>query len=169
MIIGHGVNAAGRPSKRPRRGCILRTGRTKVVYLSAHTPRRVPVSRRIAVNPTETGEVHTFNRRSYDFKRKVKQCTRTERPTRYYIIDFGLSRAFSAGEELVAPVSFASGGDRPVPEYKDPSRAVSNPFAIDIYCLGNFIREWFMDVRLLVSCTQSVLTCNRRRVAAWNS
>ena len=61
MIIGHGVNAAGRPSKRPRRGCILRTGRTKVVYLSAHTPRRVPVSRRIAVNPTETGEVHTFN------------------------------------------------------------------------------------------------------------
>ena len=61
MIIGHGVKAAGRPSKRPRRGCILRTGRTKVVYLSAHTPRRVPVSRRIAVNPTEPREVQTVN------------------------------------------------------------------------------------------------------------
>lgn len=105
--------------------------------------------------------------RSYDFKRRVKQRTRTERPTRYYIIDFGLSRAFSPGEELVAPVSF--GGDRSVPEYKDPSRAVSNPFAIDVYCLGNLIREWFMNVRLLDSCTQSVLTCNCRRVAASTS
>lgn len=105
--------------------------------------------------------------RSYDFKRRVKQRTRTERPTRYYIIDFGLSRAFSPGEELVAPVSF--GGDRSVPEYKDPSRAVSNPFAIDVYCLGNLIRERFMNVRLLDSCTQSVLTCNCRRVAASTS
>ncbi|RPD52649.1 hypothetical protein L227DRAFT_514514 [Lentinus tigrinus ALCF2SS1-6] len=81
--------------------------------------------------------------KSYDFKGKVKQRTRTEYPTRYYIIDFGLSRTFSPGEGLVAPVSF--GGDRSVPEYKDPSRAESNPFAIDIYCLGNMIREWFMD------------------------
>ncbi|RPD78663.1 kinase-like protein [Lentinus tigrinus ALCF2SS1-7] len=83
------------------------------------------------------------NQRSYDFKRKVKRRTRTEFPTRYHIIDFGLSRRFSPGDELVAPVSY--GGDKSVPEYKDPSRAVSNPFAIDVYCLGNMIREWFMD------------------------
>ncbi|RDX54873.1 hypothetical protein OH76DRAFT_1478388 [Lentinus brumalis] len=81
--------------------------------------------------------------RSYDFKRKVKQHTRTERPTRYYIIDFGLSRKFSPGEKLIAPVSY--GGDKSVPEYKDPSRRVSNPFAIDVYCLGSMIREWFVD------------------------
>ncbi|RPD52335.1 hypothetical protein L227DRAFT_582116 [Lentinus tigrinus ALCF2SS1-6] len=81
--------------------------------------------------------------RSYDFKRRVKRRTRTEFPTRYHIIDFGLSRRFSPGDELVAPVSY--GGDKSVPEYKDPSRAVSNPFAIDVYCLGNMIREWFMD------------------------
>ncbi|RDX54886.1 kinase-like protein [Lentinus brumalis] len=82
-------------------------------------------------------------KRSYDFKRKIKQSTRTENPTRYYIIDFGLSRTFSPGEELIAPVSY--GGDRSVPEYKDPSRAESNPFAIDVYCLGNMMREWFVD------------------------
>ncbi|TFK92746.1 kinase-like protein [Polyporus arcularius HHB13444] len=81
--------------------------------------------------------------RSYDFKRKVKQRTRTEYPTRYYIIDFGLSRTFSRGDELVAPVSY--GGDKSVPEYKDPSRSMSNPFAIDVYCLGNLVREWFVD------------------------
>ena len=86
-----------------------------------------------------------FPTRSYDFKRKVKQHTRTECPTRYYIVDFGLSRTFSPGEDLVAPVSY--GGDKSVPEYRDPTRAVSNPFAIDIYCLGNMIREWFIDVR----------------------
>ncbi len=85
-------------------------------------------------------------KRSYDFKRKIKQSTRTESPTRYYIIDFGLSRTFSPGEELIAPVSY--GGDRSVPEYKDPWRAESNPFAIDVYCLGNMMREWFVDVRL---------------------
>ncbi len=87
--------------------------------------------------------------RSYDFKRKVKQRTRTEYPTQYYIIDFGLSRKFSPGDELVAPVSY--GGDKSVPEYKDPSRSVSNPFAIDVYCLGNLVREWFVDVRLQCS------------------
>ncbi|TFK92728.1 hypothetical protein K466DRAFT_480092 [Polyporus arcularius HHB13444] len=84
-----------------------------------------------------------FPKRSYDFKRKVKQRTRTERPTKYYIIDFGLSRTFSPGEDLVAPVSY--GGDKSVPEYKDPSRAESNPFAIDVYCLGNTMRKWFVD------------------------
>ena len=99
-----------------------------------------------------------FRQRSYDFKRKVKQHTCTECPTRFYIIDFGLSRTFSPGEDLVAPVSY--GGDKSVPEYKDPSRAVSNPFAIDVYCLGNLIREWFMDVSL--SCSSpTVLSSDR--------
>ena len=88
----------------------------------------------------------TFPRRSYDFKRKIKIRTRTEYPVRYYIIDFGLSRQFSPGDKLVAPVSY--GGDKSVPEYKDPARAVSNPFAIDVYCLGNMIREWFINVCL---------------------
>lgn len=94
--------------------------------------------------------------RSYDYKRKVKQRTRTEYPTRYYIIDFGLSRKFSPGDELIAPVS--RGGDKSVPEYKDPSRTVSNPFAIDVYCLGNLIQEWFVAVRLRSSSHRPIWT-----------
>ncbi|RDX54870.1 hypothetical protein OH76DRAFT_1478385 [Lentinus brumalis] len=96
-------------------------------------------------------------RRSYDFKRKVKQRTRTECPTRYYIIDFGLSRRFFPGDALVAPVSY--GGDKSVPEYHDSSRKVSNPFAIDVYCLGNMIREWFVDVR--VRFASRLFNCHR--------
>ncbi len=94
----------------------------------------------------------THPRRSYDFRRKVKHSTRTERPTRYYIIDFGLSRSFSPGQRLIAPTNI--GGDRTVPEYLDPS-GLSNPFPIDVYHLGNMIKTHFVrvsDVYRLAPC-----------------
>ncbi|RPD78669.1 hypothetical protein L226DRAFT_503302 [Lentinus tigrinus ALCF2SS1-7] len=80
--------------------------------------------------------------RSYDFRRKVREYTRTERPTRYYIIDFGLSRRFFPGDNFIAPTNF--GGDGTVPEYKDPS-GMSNPFPIDVYHLGNMIKTHYMQ------------------------
>ncbi|RDX54890.1 hypothetical protein OH76DRAFT_1397195 [Lentinus brumalis] len=83
-----------------------------------------------------------YPKKSYDFKKKVTGYTRTERPTKYYIIDFGLSRKFSPGDAFIAPTSF--GGDRSVPEYKDPS-GLSNPFPIDVYSFGNLIREDFLE------------------------
>ncbi|RPD55425.1 hypothetical protein L226DRAFT_514269 [Lentinus tigrinus ALCF2SS1-7] len=83
-----------------------------------------------------------YPKRSYDFQRKVKKYTRTERPTRYYIIDFGISRKFSPGDALLTRTWI--GGDKSVPEYRDPT-GVSNPFLIDVYSLGNMIREDFMQ------------------------
>ena len=38
------------------------------------------------------------------------------------------------------------GGDRTVPEYKKDPRAACNPFRVDVYNVGNLIREDFLQV-----------------------
>ncbi|KAI0745240.1 kinase-like domain-containing protein, partial [Earliella scabrosa] len=81
-------------------------------------------------------------RRSYDFQRKVKSRTRTEHPTRYHYIDFGLSDKFNPGQPHISAISI--GGDKTVPEYADPS-GLYNPFHADIYTLGNLVREHFVQ------------------------
>ena len=81
--------------------------------------------------------------RCYDFKHKVKRYTRTERPTRYHYIDFGLSIKFSPGQDTNCQIVY--GGDRSAPEYNNPS-GLYNPFYLDIYTLANMIREEFIDV-----------------------
>ncbi|RDX54876.1 hypothetical protein OH76DRAFT_846539 [Lentinus brumalis] len=81
--------------------------------------------------------------RSYvEPERKVKRCVRTNHPVRYYIIDFGLSTQFSPGEPHVAPIVI--GGDKSVPEYKN-APGDCNPFHVDVYHLGNMIREDFLQ------------------------
>lgn len=98
---------------------------------------------------------------SYDFKRKVRQYTRTDHPTRYYYIDFGLSVKFAPGEETVSPINI--GGDRSVPEFENES-GMYNPFQADIYTLGNLIREDFMKVSANSSCIHIELLTTLSRV-----
>ena len=81
--------------------------------------------------------------RSYDFKRKVKQYTRTGHPTSYYYIDFGLSYKFSSEKDNLVRVAF--GGDKSVPEYKD-AKTPKDPYKIDVYCLGNLIKKDMIEV-----------------------
>ncbi|KAF4622391.1 hypothetical protein D9613_009142 [Agrocybe pediades] len=73
----------------------------------------------------------------------AKYYTRTQRPPKYYIIDFGLSRQYDASN--TAPLEdIIHGGDRTVPEFQtsvDPQ----NPFWTDVYYAGNLIREAFLD------------------------
>ncbi|KAH9920119.1 uncharacterized protein B0H18DRAFT_1025159 [Fomitopsis serialis] len=81
-----------------------------------------------------------------DFSRSVRPYTRTERPTRYYFIDFGLSRKYGPEDEhpLELPIF---GGDKTVPEFQDDGYdKASDPFATDIYYLGNRFREEFLKV-----------------------
>ena len=104
----------------------------------------------------------THPRCTYDFQGEVKQFTRTKRPVRYYVIDFGLSRRFSPGEVLIAPLNI--GGDRSVPEYQDPFEFY-NPFPIDVYHLGNMIKTRFMKVSgsfLSFVCAGGLSTLRRR-------
>ena len=81
--------------------------------------------------------------RSYDFKTKTRQFTRTGHPTRYYYIDFGLSHLFSTQSSPRVHVTI--GGDKSVPEYAEPLTP-RDPYKIDVYCLGNLIREDLMAV-----------------------
>ncbi|KAI9451694.1 kinase-like domain-containing protein [Lactarius psammicola] len=77
--------------------------------------------------------------RSRDFKGRAKEYTRTDRPPRYYLIDFGLSRRYSSRNVVDEPLL---GGDRTAPEHLRGRRC--NPFPTDIYHLGNLVREQFL-------------------------
>ncbi|KAI0786599.1 hypothetical protein C8Q75DRAFT_892897 [Abortiporus biennis] len=77
---------------------------------------------------------------------EVEHFTRTFKPTRYYLIDFSLSRKYKPPDEsepLDIPVY---GGDRTIPEFQPPgSCELSNPFRTDIYCLGSMFKIDFME------------------------
>ena len=81
--------------------------------------------------------------RSRNFKGRAKRYTRTQRPPRYYLIDFGLSRQYFSRRALDLPLR---GGDKSAPEHRNATRC--NPFYTDIYYLGNLIREEFIEVGL---------------------
>lgn len=83
-----------------------------------------------------------------DWKGRAKYYSRTARPTKYYITDFGLSLKFSP--EDGSPVAYpVEGGDKTVPEFQNRSGwHVRNPFSTDVYYIGNMIREDFLQVRV---------------------
>ncbi|TFK57847.1 hypothetical protein BDN72DRAFT_782802, partial [Pluteus cervinus] len=80
-----------------------------------------------------------------DGTRRAKAFTRTQRPPKYYFIDFGLSRQYDASETnpLEEPIM---GGDRTVPEFKT-DKEMFNPFHTDIYYIGNMIREYIIEFK----------------------
>lgn len=81
--------------------------------------------------------------RKLNFRGRAKRYTRTARPPRYHLIDFGLSRRYPSLDALDEPLR---GGDKTAPEHRRGGQC--NPFRTDIYYLGNLIREQFMQVRL---------------------
>lgn len=80
---------------------------------------------------------------SRDMRRPAKHFSRTTHPTRYYFIDFGLSRKYNAdeGQPREPPIQ---GGDKSVPEFQRSSEPC-DPFPTDIYYIGNLIREDFLQ------------------------
>lgn len=89
-------------------------------------------------------------RRSKDFRRKARGYSRTWRPTRYLLIDFGLSRLYDPtnGPTLDDPVR---GGDKSAPEHQD-DKTPCNPFPTDVYYLGNLVREDYIQVYDFPDC-----------------
>ena len=85
-------------------------------------------------------------RRTKDFRHQVKGYSRTRRPTRYLLIDFGLSRQYdlSHGPPLDEPLH---GGDSTAPEHQD-GKTPCNPFPTDVYYLGNLVRRYYIQVRV---------------------
>jgi len=80
---------------------------------------------------------------SRDLSREARYRNRTEHPVKYYLIDFDLSGVYnpSAGPPLMLP---GYGGTRGVPEFKFQDQQC-NPFAVDVWCLGNFIKKIFTE------------------------
>lgn len=72
-------------------------------------------------------------------------------PVRYFIIDFGISRRFSSGEET--KITGIDGIDRDVPER---SKTVPyDPFMVDIFTLGNEYKKQLLQVRKLTFCCKN--------------
>ncbi|TFK74339.1 hypothetical protein BDN72DRAFT_833694 [Pluteus cervinus] len=78
-----------------------------------------------------------------DGRKASKVFTRTQRPPKYYLIDFGLSRQYDPSDPnpLDEPIY---GGDKTVPEFKT-NREAFNPFQTDIYYMGNMIRKYITE------------------------
>ncbi|THU85941.1 hypothetical protein K435DRAFT_969298 [Dendrothele bispora CBS 962.96] len=95
-----------------------------------------PLYRRL-MHPTEP-------RRSYDWRSKGSPRSITRHPVKYYFIDFDLCRQYNpqAGPARELP---GYGGDRSVPEFEVHPEEPCDPFAVDVYRLGNFIRRFLMS------------------------
>ena len=84
--------------------------------------------------------------RSRDWNGFAKTYTRTKRPVKYYLIDFGISRKYDAN--VTAPLEEQiMGGDRTVPEFRNFD-GPCDPFPTDIYYIGNVVRQEFLHVSL---------------------
>lgn len=83
--------------------------------------------------------------RSRDFRKAAKHLRRKQKPPKYYFIDFGLSRQYEP-QDRPPLEDIIVGADRTAPEHKNLSEAC-DPFATDVYYLGNALRTGFLAVR----------------------
>lgn len=95
--------------------------------------------------------VHPTNSRmKLDYSGEAKPPrSRTLRPVRYYHIDFGHASQYSTkdGDRGGPPRMFIEagyGGDLSVPEFK--TQNYCDPFAVDVYRMGNVVRREFTQV-----------------------
>src|ERR1700678_3157383 len=73
-----------------------------------------------------------------DLSGAAKFYTRTQRPSKYFIIDYGMSRRYEPGENPLEPTIFPDG----------KTEGLQNPFHVDVYLAGDLVRETFLDVSL---------------------
>ncbi|KAJ3512549.1 hypothetical protein NLJ89_g3451 [Agrocybe chaxingu] len=79
-----------------------------------------------------------------DLSGRAPHLTRSERPTKYYITDFGISSRYESDTRTSALEPVIIGGDKSVPEFKDIT-IPQNPFRTDVYYAGNVIRQHFIE------------------------
>lgn len=84
--------------------------------------------------------------RASDWKGKAKHFSRTERPPKYYLIDFGLSIRFPLDDTTPPRAQVAWGGDRAYPPELLDGSAECDPFPVDVYYMGNLIKHHFTEV-----------------------
>ena len=75
---------------------------------------------------------------------RAKHFTRTQKPPKYYFIDFGISRRYEPSNTDPREVPIW-GGDKGVPEFQN-SNEPRNPFPTDIFYISNAIKMDFLWV-----------------------
>ena len=105
------------------------------------------MNRNIVLDPSELYP-DSFHPMKPMFKRDysgfARHFTRTQRPPKYYFIDFGLSRKYDPSETDPKEIPIR-GGDKEVPEFQNSSEPC-NPFPTDIFYIGNMIKKDFIQV-----------------------
>lgn len=88
----------------------------------------------------------TVRDRTYDWKKAGSPRSMTRHPVKYYFIDFDLCRQYDpqAGQARENP---GYGGDKSVPEFAAHPDQPCDPFAVDVYRLGNLIRRFLMTTQ----------------------
>jgi hypothetical protein len=118
---------------------------------------------------------HDLFKVDFTLYRKSEFYGRTQRPPKYYIIDFGISRRYDPanGPPLEDPIN---GGDKTVPEHQGERGVIPcNPFFTDIYYAGNVIRTEFLEVGLLSqscfsNCSDPTLASRKKTSSiSWRS
>ncbi|KAG5351585.1 hypothetical protein C0989_005741 [Termitomyces sp. Mn162] len=84
----------------------------------------------------------TFMKRDFTGRPSIV-ASRTIKPVKYYLIDFDLSKEYPPGAPRLEEPPW--GGDKTVPEHLLPDAPPCDPFPVDVYCLGNCIRQHFLD------------------------
>jgi len=84
-----------------------------------------------------------YQDRRPDFRGRAKCYSRTQRPPKYYWIDFGISSQY---DSLSPPPREYRiwGGDYSVPEFQD-NEGLHDPFPTDVYYVGNLIKTNFVQ------------------------
>ena len=78
----------------------------------------------------------------------TKHFTRTQRPPKYYFIDFGISRRYDPSDTNPKEIPIW-GGDKEVPEFQN-SNEPCDPFATDVFYIGNAVKKDFILVSYLL-------------------
>ena len=95
------------------------------------------------INPDDLSNPSQINQ-SQNFMGRVKQrFSRTQRHPRYYLTDLSLSQQCTPRH---VPNPSLRSGDIPISERR--LEGLDDPFCMDIYCLGNLVRENFVQVRV---------------------
>ncbi|KAJ3500155.1 hypothetical protein NLJ89_g9916 [Agrocybe chaxingu] len=74
----------------------------------------------------------------------AKPFTRTQCPQKYFIIDYGHARQYDLNDPNPRDTK-KYGGDISVPEYENDRGGTHDPFATDVYYVGNLVRTHFIE------------------------
>lgn len=78
-------------------------------------------------------------------RKLAKGYSRTRRPTKYFLIDFGLSGIFDPAKGRTTAIPVLS-GDQTVPEFQNNMERRHEVYPTDVYYIGNMVRECFLEV-----------------------